>query len=62
MEPVVLSWVISVPNICLTRPKSWVSNFKLRSDLTYDIRVLEDAKMVISSTCIATMTILSVFC
>jgi len=46
----------------LTGPKSWVSNFELRSDLTCDIRVLEDAKMVISSTCIATMTILSVFC
>ena len=58
MEPVVLSQVISIPNICLTGPKSWVSNFKLRLDLTCDIRVLEDTKMVILSTCIATMTIL----
>ena len=57
MEPVVLSWVISMPNICLTGPKSWVSNFELRSDLTCDIRVLEDARMVILSTYIATITI-----
>jgi len=51
-----------MPNICLTGPKSWVSNFELRSDLTYDIRVLEDAKIVILSTCIVTITIPSVFC
>ena len=62
MELVVLSWVISMFNICLTGSKSWVLNFELRLDLTCDIRVLEDAKMVILSTCIATMTILSVFC
>jgi len=62
IEPVVLSQVISMPNICLIGPKSWVLNFELRSDLTCDIRVLEGAKMVILSTYIAIMMILSVFC
>ena len=57
MDPEVGSQVTSMPRICLMGPKSWTSNFEPSSSLTCDIRVLSDAKIVMSLTCTATMMI-----